>query len=546
MQDRGPGRGTEALPRGGGVEGRGHDVVQFGLRVDPTGPCRRLAEMRVAHSRGDLGTPLAVSRQVGVGVGAVGETVGRGRALCQPAVLNPIGSRHLVGQGCQRVQETLFLPIEEGPVLFQLENRGHEVLLRGALLEATDQIRDGNVEFSRMHDRGVEQQRTHIPADHLGLARGHSQQHLEIDADGDGALLSQQPGERHVEKVVPGHPDPDVGDPVRVHRVVEHRLVGGVGLPLGVPGRQRPAVQIRVDQLHRQVRALDHTHLDRGTAGRDTRRRPLLQADHRRQRVGKIGLKNDPGFEFGELGSVEQAGEHRDGQLEILVLLHVQVDELAGGYGGDRLAVERREPLGNVVDGVVEGPVIVRSNGRRNLDRHVVHVVAGEQLGGSRQPPCGLALAQNRLAEQVDVEVDSLFLDLRDGLTQLRVARVDDEVADHHAKHPARQGDNEPRRHHGEHPAELHRKAHVPGQECRRLTGKPSKIRRGDAKVLGADHSVDETDREFQPIGVFENPGQLLRRGIHGHLRGFGQPVSDEVDRPVGQVLRTDIAHGGS
>ena len=87
-------------------------------------------------------------------------------------------------------------------------------------------------------------------------------------------------------------------------------------------------MDLGVDALHRQVRALDDAHLDRGTTVGDAGRGPLLQAHHRGERIGQVRLQHDPGLELAELGLVEDRHEDREGEVEVLVLLHVEVDEL--------------------------------------------------------------------------------------------------------------------------------------------------------------------------------------------------------------------------
>ena len=116
--------------------------------------------------------------------------------------------------------------------------------------------------------------------------------------------------------------------------VVDDPLVVGVRVLLGAPGGERPVVQRGFDLLHRQVGALDHADLDRGAAVGAAGGGPLLQSDHGGQGIGQVGLQHDAGLEVLELGLVEDPGEDRDGQVEVLVLLHVQVDEL--GLSGRR------------------------------------------------------------------------------------------------------------------------------------------------------------------------------------------------------------------
>jgi hypothetical protein len=321
-----------------------------------------VADGAVRHPGQDGPAPGRVRRQRRVCVGHVVEGLLDLVADRAAPVLHPVRLRYVAVQRVQRGEEPVLLALEQLRVVVQVEHRGHEVLPARTLLEAADQVGDGDVELVGVHDRRVEQQAADLALDHLGLALRHPEQHLELDAAADAALAGQQPGECDVEQVVPGDTDPDVADPVEVQRVVEHPLVVGVGVLLAAPGRQRPVVQRGLDPLHRQVRALDHADLDRRTTAATAGRGPLLQLDHRAEGVGQVGLQHDAGLEVEELRLVEQSGEHRDRHVEVAVLLHVEVDELLRrrlrGPGEQRC-----ERLDDVGDGLVERPCRVRRDG---------------------------------------------------------------------------------------------------------------------------------------------------------------------------------------
>ncbi len=65
----------------------------------------------------------------------------------------------------------------------------------------------------------------------------------------------------------------------------------------------------------------------------------LLQ---RRQRVRQIRLQHDAGFEVVQPRVFEDPREHRDRQIEVAVLLHVEVDECAGRRDAVRYSGSRR------------------------------------------------------------------------------------------------------------------------------------------------------------------------------------------------------------
>ena len=352
--------------------------------------------------------------------------------------------------------------------------------------------------------------------------------------DFHAALLGQEPGEGDVEEVVAGHADPDVPDPVRVQRVVDDALVVGVRILLGVPGGERPVVQRGFHLFHGQVGALDHADLDGGAAVGAALGGPVLEADHGGERVREVGLEHDAGLEVLELGLVQDPGEDRDGHVQVLVLLHVQVDELglaARAAAKEAARCEQRgELLDDVLHGLVEGPGGVRGHGGGDLDGDVVDVRAGQQGVGSLEPAGGLVLAEDCLAEEVDVELDAVLADLGDGRAQLGVGGVHDQVAHHFAEHPAGDRDDNLRQDRGHGAAELDGAAHVPGQEGRDLGREGGEVAGGDVQVLGADHAVDEAHGEVQAVRVLQDTGELLGRSVHGNFRSLGEPAAHQRD----------------
>ncbi|MCB5292277.1 hypothetical protein BJQ90_01711 [Arthrobacter sp. SO3] len=143
--------------------------------------------------------------------------------------------------------------------------------------------------------------------------------------------------------------------------------------------------------------------------------------------------------------------------------------------------------------------------------------------------------AEYGLAQEVDVEFDAVLADLRDGGAQLGVGGIDDEVADHFAEHPA--GDRDDHlgqgRSHGA--AEADGTAHVPGQERGDLGGQGCEIAGGNLEVLGPDNAVDESDREVQSVGVLQDTGELLGRGINRDPRRVAEPAAHQPDGLLGE-----------
>ncbi|MDI2022629.1 hypothetical protein PJL18_03170 [Paenarthrobacter nicotinovorans] len=409
-----------------------------------------------------------------------------------------------------------------------------------------------------MDHRCVEQEAADILADRGGLAGCHAQEHFELDALGNPALLGQEPGEGNIEEVVTGDADADGVNALRGEGVVDDVLVAGVRVLLGAPGSQRPVVQRGFDLLHGEVGTLDDADLDGCATFGATRRGPLLQFLHGTKCVRQVGLEDNAGFQVLELRHVQDALEHRDGHAEVLVFLHVQVDELGLGEGRCE-AVERGELLNNVVDGFVEGPRGVRGNCGGFLDGDVVNVLAGQQLQGAFQTTLGFVLAQDGFAEEVHVQVHAVLADLADGRTELGVGGVNDQVAHHLAEHAAGDRDDNLRQDRGQDATHPDSAAHVPGKELGNLRGELGEFTAGDRQVLGADDAVDESNREVKAVRVLQDAGEALGGDVHGDLAGFSQPVADQSNGFLGQSIelprflgargggiREGAGHGGS
>ena len=515
----------------------------------------REPQLRGRHPAQDAAAPRAIRGERRIGVGGVAEAggsglggrgpggsglgrldgSGRGRSrLLGRAVLGAVraGGRGIRLEGRARALVPLALAREQVRILRELEDGGHEVVLARVLLEPADQVGDRDVELGGVHDGRVEEEAADVAAHRLGLTRRHPEQHLELDAGGDIPRRRQEPRVRDVEEVVSGDPDPHRGQALRSQRPLEHALVVRVGVLLRPVGRERPVVDRGVHVLHRQVRALHDAHLDRRPAGGPPHGRPLLQLLHRAERIRKIRLQHDPGLERPELRLVEQSREHRDRQVEVAVLLHVEVDELraAGCLRPRRELVERRERADDLLHGLVERPHRQLADHAGHLDRDVVHVVAGEEVVGALEAPTGLVLAEDSLAEEVQIQAVAARAEPRDRRSEACGRGIQHQVADHGAQHPSRDRDDGPWSDRGEGSADPDGGPEVPRQEPRREGGELGETAARDPQVLGAHHPVDEPDREGEAVGILEHLGEPLRGGIDAVRRAFLQPSSDEGD----------------
>ncbi len=206
-----------------------------------------------------------------------------------------------------------------------------EVLGRGVLVETANEVGDRRREVPALDNRRVEEQVAGEPSHGRSLRRSHALEHLDLDACGSSGfeqLLAQTEPPRNIEEVVAREADAHAVVEGGIQEDVEDRFVVGVDLVLGVVGRELPTVHLGLDVLHREVRALHHAHLDASPAASSSSVGPLTERAGDAASVGKVCLEHDTGVEVLQLRLVEQSLKRGDGQVEVAVLLHVEVDEL--------------------------------------------------------------------------------------------------------------------------------------------------------------------------------------------------------------------------
>ncbi len=118
-----------------------------------------------------------------------------------------------------------------------------------------------------------------------------------------------------------------------------------------------------------------------------------------------VGLQHDPGAQVSEFRLVEDANERLDRQVQIAVFFHVEIDE-GIMRGGD--AIQRRESIGDAIQRVIPGEHVEVRAQCRDLDRDVVDIRAAQSRGDHLEAVIGLVITEDRLAEHVDVEIESI------------------------------------------------------------------------------------------------------------------------------------------
>ncbi len=325
-------------------------------------------------------------------------------------------------------------------------------------------------------------------------------------------------------------------------RVVQHGLVVGVRPGLGAVGRQRPPAHGRLDPFGGQVGALDDAHLDPGAAAAAAVHGPGAEALQRRHRLGQVGLQHNAGLESEELGLVEQAGEGIERERQVLVLLHVEVDENGrrGVGGAEDVAQGGLGPPERVR---VRPQVELRAD-RRHLDRDVVHVGAGHECQHVGAPTRRLGVPEHGLAQQVHVDPEPLGAQGRQVPAQRRVGGVRQQPADHGPeaapgqRHDgAREGRGQPRPPTQEGAVGRGEEAGWPGRHH------PPQLAGRHLGRFGAQHPVAEGHGEGERARI---GGQAPEPGGPGPF-GPGEPtglqptpgqVGGRVDQRVGQVIR--------
>ena len=351
-------------------------------------------------------------------------------------------------------------------------------------------------------------------------------------------------GEGDVEEVVPGHADAQALHPLWGEQPMQDPLVVRIRGLLRIARRGRPTRDLGMHGLHREVRALDEADLDSDSAVLDATGSEFAQPLHGAERIGLVGLDDDSGLEILELRFGEQAREYRDRQFEVLVLLHIEVDELRTGRGFRSLLVERTEAVDDVVDGLVEGPHRDLRGHGGDLHRHVVDIVAGEQPVGLLQVVVGFTVTEHGLAEEVDVQPVTVGGERGHGLAELLVPGVDDHMPDHLTQASAGGGHDGLRGDLGQCGTGLDLRAvEVRHRLGRQLADLGQRVG-GGVDIIGAHDPIDEPDSEVEAVVIGEDSGEAFGCGVlrRGHRRRHSQPPADGVDRLGGE--RGEVGFG--
>ena len=102
----------------------------------------------------------------------------------------------------------------------------------------------------------------------------------------------------------------------------------GVSGKFGRPRGLLPPVDFGVDSFHRKIGTLDQPHLDPRSTGCSATVRPLDKTLKSGKRIGQVGLQDDARLQMTQFGAVEEPLKDLNCQIKVVVLLHVEIDEL--------------------------------------------------------------------------------------------------------------------------------------------------------------------------------------------------------------------------
>ena len=203
-------------------------------------------------------------------------------------------------------------------------------MLRPVFFKATHQVGHGNVEIFGVHHRRVQDQPAHNVPHRAGLRRCHALQHFHIQLLFDAAGYRKLMCQRHGVQVVAGHTNAHVIGVLWLQDVVEQSNVVGIYLFLGEVGGLLPVVDLRLHTFHGQVRAFDQANFDLRAAllaaflGKRGKGTECFES------VRQIRLEHNPRLKVEEFFLAEQFSEEFDGEVEVLVFLHIHVDKRVG------------------------------------------------------------------------------------------------------------------------------------------------------------------------------------------------------------------------
>ena len=171
--------------------------------------------------------------------------------------------------------------------------------------------------------------------------------------------------------------------------------------------------------FHGQVCALYNAHLDLAAALSHALLSKVSDILERIKGIRQVSLQHDAGVQGEEFRLAEQLLEQADGQVEVVVLLHVHVDkDFVGAVG--RSLIQRAQALLEALYRAIDIPVVELGHHGGSLNRYVGHAGVFDELEGALRAGLRLFLTEYGLTQQVEVKLlagfGGLVQDLVEGI----------------------------------------------------------------------------------------------------------------------------------
>ena len=231
-----------------------------------------------------------------------------------------------------------------------------------------------------------------------------------------------------------------------------------------------------------------------------------------------------------ELGLVEHVGEGGNGQREIPVLLHVEVDEPVWLFQ-QRCAIDLAERLFDPLDAAIEVENIEVGDQRRSLDRHRVDVGATQLVENLGDPSPGFVVTEDRLAQWVHQQTNAFAAALLGVCAELRVFRRQHDSSGLGEDSTANQGHDDLWQRSGELGACLQQQT-VDVPERRRkpvsghYVGEPTP---GAAVRTDAQHLVGEPLNQLVARRIGDQPAETMQLAPFSRSRAGGRLAQQRI-----------------
>ena len=337
-----------------------------------------------------------------------------------------------------------------------------------------------------------------------------------------------------------GNTHTDGVGPLGTQQRFEQRLVTCIDVGFRAVRGSAPSVEFGVDELHREVGALDHSYLDPSAAISSSFARPAPEPAGGIVRIGQVRLQDDSGIDGDELRFRQHRHERRQREFEVAVLLHVEIHE-GLGRRGDASPIQHTKSLADPFDRLIECEHVEIRDDRGDLHRHVVDVAAIDRAHERVQAGVSVGVGQDGLTERIDVESEPISGSSCDVFRECGIVG-----GQHDAAGLGFDAPNDQRHHQaGETWSHLGTDAQQESVERAHCSGGVPADGVGEtlslhAAIIDPHHLVGERQDQFSTVGIFEQrPETLSAASLDSRLVGQRghQELASELDGLGGQLV---------